>query len=586
MAILGAPAGRFVVGKSERTARVSNVSRGAPKISRTGMLLSSPFAGGASPVREYDFIVIGGGSAGCVVARRLVERSDATVLLIEAGPSDRGIDLIEDASRWTSLLRGTYDWGYDYAPGPHVNGRVIGIPRGRVLGGSSSINAMVWYRGHPSDYDAWEAAGATGWNFATVLPYFKRAENWEGGANTWRGADGPLRIERPHAPHPVALAMLDAAQSLGIPCIHDMNGATNEGATLANLNASDGVRWSVARGYLRPVLGRPNLTLLTDALATKLHVEGGRCVAVTHRNSGGTTHVTRAAREVVLCAGAIDTPRLLMMSGIGDPKELKRLGVPVVCGLPGVGRNLQDHPLLMGINFAARQPLGSVRDNGGGSVINWKSSSNLPGPDLHAFVVQGPHAGPEIARRYPLPSDCFAISPGLMRSKSRGHMRLLDATPHGRVELQPNFLKEQSDVDALVAAVGLCMDLAATPAYAPWAKRPASPDRLLSRREREAFVRQACDTFFHTCGTCAMGNDEEAVVDPLLRVRGIEGLRIADAAVIPIIPSCNTNAPVVMIGERAADFITGVEIDIERSADAQTELTQAHARSWGRVAGK
>jgi choline dehydrogenase len=352
--------------------------------------------------------------------------------------------------------------------------------------------------------------------------------------------------------------MLDAAQSFGIPHIDDMNGATNEGVTLANLNASGGIRWSVARGYLHPMLGRKNLTLLTGALATRLHFENHRCVGVTHQ-ADGITQVTRAAREVVVCAGAIDTPRLLMMSGIGDPADLKRLGVPVICGLPGVGRNLQDHPLLMGINFAARRPLGPVRDNGGGSIINWKSKSDLPAPDLHAFVVQGSHAGPEIANSYPLPPDCLAISPGLMRSKSRGQMRLLDATPGGGIELQPNFLEEQADVDALVEAVEFCMDLAATPAYAPWIKRPVSPDRRLSRREREAFVRQACDTFFHTCGTCAMGSDEQAVVDPLLRVRGVDGLRIADASVIPIIPSCNTNAPVVMIGERAADFISGVE---------------------------
>jgi choline dehydrogenase len=505
------------------------------------------------------------------MARRLAERSDATVLLIEAGPTDLGVEPIHDAGRWTSLLRGVYDWRYDYAPGPYVNDRVIGIPRGRVLGGSSSINAMIWYRGHPSDYDAWHAAGATGWDFETVLPYFKRAENWEGGANFWRGAGGPLRIERPRDPHPIALAMLDAAPRLGIPVIDDMNGATNEGASLANLNACAGVRWSVARGYLHPVLRRPNLMMLTDALATRLHFESNHCTAVTY-HANGVAQTTRAAREVVLCAGAIDTPRLLMMSGIGDPEDLRRLGVPVVCALPGVGRNLQDHPLLMGINFGARQPLGPVRDNSGGSIINWKSKPDLPAPDLHAFVVQGSHAGPEIARNYPLPPDCLAISPGLMRSKSRGRMRLLDATPRGRVELQPNFLQEQSDVDALVEAVEFCMDLAATPAFAPWISSPASPNRRLSRREREAFVRQACDTFFHICGTCAMGSDAHAVVDPQLRVHGVNGLRIVDASVIPIIPSCNTNAPVVMIAERAADFIAGSE----RMTEAQPGLIDAY----------
>ena len=505
---------------------------------------------------EYDFIVVGGGSGGAVVARRLAEWSDATVLVIEAGPTDVGIAAIDDAAHWTALLRSAYDWGYDYAPGPHVNGRVIGIPRGRVLGGSSSINAMIWNRGHPSDYDAWETAGAAGWNFAAVLPYFKRAEDWEGGASAWRGAGGPLRIERPHDPHPIARAMLDAAATLGVPVIDDMNGPGNEGAALPNLNVGKGTRWSVARGYLRPVFGRENLTLLTDSLVIKLGFERNRCVSVTHFVDG-TPQVTRAGKEVILCAGAIDTPRLLLMSGIGGAAELKRLDVPVVCDLTGVGQNLQDHPLIMGVNFAAREPLGPLRDNGGGAIVNWKSRPDLPAPDLHAFVVQGPHTGPAIARDYTLTADCFAISPGLMRSKSSGYLRLESAAPGGRIEIQPNFLAEASDLKALAEGVEFCMDLAATPALARFAARPVAPHRRLSHREMEAFVRQACDTFFHTCGTCRMGNDEMAVVDCLLRVRGIDGLRIADASVIPVIPSCNTNAPVVMIAERAADLILG-----------------------------
>lgn len=387
---------------------------------------------------EYDFVIVGGGSGGSVVARRLAERSDATILLIEAGPPDIGVAAIDDAARWTSLLRGAYDWGYDYAPTPHVNGRTIGIPRGRVLGGSSSINAMIWYRGHPSDYDAWEAAGATGWNFAAALPYFKRAEDWEGGANVWRGTGGPLRIERPRDPHPIALAMLDAAATLGIPIIDDMNGASNEGATRPNLNACDGVRWSVARGYLRPVMQRSNLTVLTNSLAIKLGFEGNHCVSVTHLVDG-VPHVTRASQEIILCAGGINSPRLLMMSGIGDPSEIKRLGVPIVSNLAGVGQNLQDHPLLMGINFAAKAPLGPLRDNGGGSIINWKSKPDLPGPDLHAFVVQGAHAGPDIASQYQLPADCIAISPGLMRSKSRGYMNSKAPHPAGGSKFSQTF---------------------------------------------------------------------------------------------------------------------------------------------------
>jgi choline dehydrogenase len=376
-----------------------------------------------------------------------------------------------------------------------------------------------------------------------------------------------LRIERPRDPHPIARAMIEGVAGLGIPVLDDMNGASNEGVALANLNMSGSERWSVARGYLRPMMGRPNLTIQTGSLATKLGFEANRCVSVTHLVEGAPRE-TRARREIIVCAGAIDSPRLLMLSGIGDPVELRRLGVPVVSGLSGVGQNLQDHPLLMGVNFAARAPLGPIRDNGGGSIVNWKSRAGLPGPDLHAFVVQGAHAGPQIARDYAVPPDCFAISPGLMRSQSRGYMRLESAAPGGRIELQPNFLSEPSDLEALVEGLEFCMELAATPAYAALVARPAAPARRLSKREREAFVRQACDTFFHTCGTCAMGDSEHAVVDPMLRVRGVDGLRIADASVIPTIPSCNTNAPVVVIAERAADLILGATL---RTAD-RTEL--------------
>ena len=506
----------------------------------------------------YDYIVVGGGSGGAVVARRLAERGDASVLLLEAGPSDIGIAAIEDAANWTALLSGPYDWGYRYAPQRELNGRSIAIPRGRVLGGSSSLNAMLWYRGHPSDYDAWEAAGATGWNFRSVLPYFKRAEDWEGGASDHRGGDGPLRIERPRDPHPIALAMLAGAAELGIPVIDDPNGATNEGASLANLNVGGGKRWNVARGYLRPVADRNNLTICTGALAIGLTFEGRRARAVRAIIDGAVVE-TRADSEIILALGAIDTPRLLLMSGIGPTAELARLGVSVIADLEGVGENLQDHPLLMGMNFRAKAPLGPARDNGGGSMMNWKSAAALAAPDLHAFVVQGRHANDEVATRYDLSGDIFAMSPGLMRSASIGRMRLSSAEPGAAIDLQPNFLAEPVDLEALIAGVDTIMELSATKAFADLIARPAAPDRPLSRSEKIEFIRMSCSTFFHTCGTFAMGESERAVVDPQLRVRGVEGLRIADASVIPIIPSCNTHAPVVMIAERAADFITGMK---------------------------
>ena len=501
----------------------------------------------------YDFVIVGGGSAGCVLARRLAEDPAAQVLLIEAGPAD-GDPAIADARHWTRLLRGAYDWGYDYAPAAQADGRTIGIPRGRVLGGSSSINAVTWYRGHPSDYAAWAAAGAAGWDFEAVLPFYRRAEDWEGGANFWRGAGGPMRIERPCDPHPVALAMLEGAAQLGLPALDDPNGADNEGAALGNYNMRGDRRCSTADGYLRPAAGWPNLTVQTDSLALELVFEGQRCVGVWHLVDGAPV-LTRADRETVLTLGAIDTPRLLMRSGVGDPVELARLGLPVRAALPGVGRNLQDHPLLMGMNFRARAPLAPVRGNAGGSMMNWRSRPGLAAPDLHAFVVQGVHAGPEVAAAYDVSGDVFAISPGLVGSRSVGFMRLHGAEPGSPVEIQPNFLAEEADRTALVDGMEMIMELAATPAYRALIAAPAAPDRRLDRSGRMAFIRQSLSTFFHPVGTCAMGTGEATVVDPWLRVHGVAGLRIADASVMPVIPSCNTLAPVVMIAERAADFI-------------------------------
>ena len=505
----------------------------------------------------YDVIVVGGGTAGCAMARRLSEDADRCVLLVEAGPADAGAPAIEAAAGWSALLGGRYDWGRSYRGGEGVAGRPIPIPHGRVLGGSSAINAMLWYRGHRSDYDGWAEAGADGWDFCGVLPYFRRSEDWEGGASRWRGAGGPMRIERPSDPHPIAAAMLQGAASLGIAVIEDANGEDNEGACLANLNISAGRRWSAARGYLQPVLDRPNLTVLTGSETLRLVIEAGRCTGIVHRLADGP-RTTRALDQVILCAGAIGSPVLLLRSGIGPADELHRLGLAVIADLPGVGVELQDHPLVMGVNFRARQPLGHARDNGGGSMMNWRSRPGLPGPDLHAFVVQGPHAVPEIAAGYGVGPDCFAISPGLMRSRSRGYLRLHGTGTDDPIEIQPNFLQERADLEALMQGVLCCMELAATPAYAELAAGPVAPDRRLDAAELEGFVRASCSTFFHPAGTCRMGRDAGAVVDPALRVRGVEGLRVVDASVMPTLPSCNTQAPVLMIAERAADLVRGI----------------------------
>jgi len=480
---------------------------------------------------------------------------------VEAGPDHRGVPAILDAGRWVSLLGGEYDHGYVHTPTDRVAGRTIPIPRGRVLGGSSSINAMLWYRGHPGDYDAWEGQGATGWNHDTLLPFFRRSEDWEGGPTAFRGAGGPMRIETSRDPHPVATALLTGAAELDLPVVEDANAADNEGATLANLTVrrrEDGVveRWSAARGYLEPVLHRPNLTVLTGSAVHRVLLRDGRATGIVHV-VGSQLRTTTASTGVVLAAGAIDTPRLLMLSGIGDPAQLRPLGIDVVADLPGVGDRYADHPLLMGMTFRARAPLGPLRDNGGGAMLNWRSSLATRGPDLHAFVVQGAHAGPEVRAAHDLSGDVFAVSPGLMGSRSTGHVRLRSADPGADLDVQPNYLAEPDDLAALVESMDTVFDLVATSGYRALSAGPAAPDHRLDHAGKVEFVRRSVDTFFHSSGTAAMGTSDRSVVDPRLRVHGVDGLWVADASVFPSIPTCNTQAPVIAVAERAAELIGG-----------------------------
>jgi choline dehydrogenase-like flavoprotein len=530
-------------------------------------------------VAAYDYVIIGGGSAGSVVASRLAAaRPAATVLLIEAGSDGRGVAQIVDPPQWPKLGGTALDWGYRYAPSELVNGRAIAVARGKVLGGCSAVNAMQWFRGHPADYDAWERAGAAGWNYAALLPYFRRSEAWEGGPTGQRGGSGPLRVTRPKDPHPVAAALVAGAAELGLPKLEDPNSGDTYGATLANLNIAEGRRFSVVDGYLPawappPAPGQvpvgtgapapappPNLTVLTGSTAVRLGFDaGGRCTSVAHTVRGALRQ-TRARAEVVLALGAFGTPELLVRSGIGDPARLRALGVGVVAALPGVGRNLQDHPLLTGLNFRARRRLGLARDNGDGAIMNW-CSSRAHRPDLHAIAVQGRQASAAAARRYRLAGDpnVFAICPGLTGPASRGSLTVRDVRASGpaAVEIRSGFLTERPDVDALVEAMDMVMDLAATSAYAELIDRPLMPPGRLSRPDKEAFVREHVSSFFHPCGTAAMGRGPEAVTDPELRVLGVGGLRVADASVFPSIPASNTQAAVVAVAERAADLILG-----------------------------
>ena len=532
-----------------------------------------------SEAAAYDYVIVGGGSAGSVVASRLAAgRPDATVLLIEAGSGGHGVAQIVDPPQWTKLPGTALDWGYRYAPAERVAGRSIPVPRGKVLGGCGAVNAMQWFRGHPDDYDAWERAGATGWNYAALLPYFRRSEDWEGGPSAHRGSGGAMRVTRPKNPHPIASALVEGAAELGLAKLDDPNSGDTDGATLANLNIAAGRRFSVVDGYLPawappPAPGQvpvgawthapappPNLTVLTGSTAVRLGFgPGRRCDSVVH-TVRGTLRRTCALTEVVLALGAFGTPELLIRSGIGDPRQLRALGVDVVADRPGVGRNLQDHPLLTGMNFRAKHRLGLTRDNGGGAVMNW-CSARARRPDLQAIAIQGRHASPAAAARYGLAGapDVFAISPGLTGPASKGCLTVRDVTRSGpaAVEIDSGFLAERRDVDALIEAMDTVMDLAATAAYADVIDKPLLPPGRLSAADKEAFVRENCSTFFHPCGTAAMGTGADAVTDPQLSVIGVEGLRVADASVIPVIPTGSTQAPVIAIAERAADLILG-----------------------------
>jgi choline dehydrogenase len=501
----------------------------------------------------FDYVIVGAGSAGCVVAGRLVEGTEATVLVLEAGGPDEGAASITNPPQWIENIGSRYDWAYTYAPSAQLDNRLLRLARGKVLGGSGSINAMLWARGNRTDYDGWAEAGNVGWDFESVLPLFKKSEDWEGGANAFRGVGGPIRVERARDLDPVSTALIDAGRSRGMPYLDDMNIPEPEGVGPQSLNVRDGRRCSPADAFLRPAMSSESLTVLTGAQTVKLRLRGTRCIGVDVLIDGRLYSID-ASREVILCAGAIDTPRLLMLSGIGPQPELKMLAIATVVDLPGVGRNLQDHVLVAGLCFEAKRRLPPPNNNLSGSVAFWKSRPELGVPDLMLLPVQGPFLSDEIRARYPIPEDAFSILLGLVRPRSRGFLRMKTSRHDGPLEIQPNFLAEQADVDALVVGIELGLELASKPAFRDLIERRVAPVRgpSLSREEALMFLRRACTSYFHPVGTCAMGSGREAVVDAELRVYGVDGLRIADASIMPTITSANSNAPCVMIGEFAA----------------------------------
>jgi choline dehydrogenase len=511
------------------------------------------------PASGYDVIVVGGGAAGCVLTARLTEDPSRRVLLIEAGPDHRGIAEILDAAHWDALIGGPYDYAYRASPTAHVLGREVAMPRGRVLGGGSSTNAMLWYRGNRADYDAWADAGATGWGYDDLLPWFRRSETRPGGDPAFRGGDGPVRVGPLAAVHPIADALVAASAERGLPVIDDANAADDEGAVYADYNAvvgDDGAfeRWSTARAYLEPALGRANLDVLTGSRVLGLVLVDDVVTGVRHVVDGAV--VETGGDRIVLAAGALDTPRLLQVSGIGDADRLAAVGIRPVHHLPGVGENLQDHPLILGMNFRARHDLGPVIGNGGGAMLNWRSTHAGAAPDLHTVVAHGSRGDEALHARHDLSGNrVFALVPGLYGSRSVGWVRVRSADPDVLPDFQPNYLADPRDLAAMVEALDAVQDLVASSAFAGLAEGPLTPRAGLSAAAKEHFVRENIGSFFHLAGTARIGTDALAVVDPSLRVRGVANLWIADASVMPTIPTANTQAPTVAIAERAAALL-------------------------------
>ena len=525
---------------------------------------------------QFDYIIVGAGSAGCVLANRLSAERGVRVLLLEAGGQDNSLKLKIPVYAPKLWFGHQFGWGYDGEPEPHLDGRFIPVPRGKILGGSSSINGMLYSRGHPRDYDQWRQLGNAGWSYGDILPYYRRLESDWRGAGDYHGGDGPLRVSRHDKSHKLYDVIRDAALAAGHVETDDFHGAQPEGFGVPDFTTAGGRRGSTAAMFLRPALSRPNLRLETGAHAVRIAIDGLRASGIEYVQHG-KSHVAHAAREVILAGGSINSPHLLMLSGIGPADDLRRHGIKPVLDLPGVGRNLQDHAST-GIDVLLNQPIGFVNqlrvDRVARSLVQWAATGTGPlaGLPVSAMLFARSRAGLE------RPDLQFLISPVrlfanlwfpgwrkpdghylsiravLLHPDSRGWIELRSADPMAKPRITFNLLSEKSDYPPLRAAIRLSRDLAKSGALARLVEREAAPgENVQSDDQLDAFIRRDVRTAFHPVGTCSMGS----VVDEQLRVRGVGSLRVVDASVMPTIIGGNTNAPTMMIAEKASDMILG-----------------------------
>jgi choline dehydrogenase len=528
--------------------------------------------------QQFDYIIIGAGSAGCVLADRLTEDGRATVLVLEFGGSDRSPFIQMPAALSIPMNTSKYNWRYESEPEPHLGGRRFAIPRGKVLGGSSSINGLVYVRGNPHDFDRWEEEGAAGWGYRNVLPYFRRAEGRRDGADAYRGGEGPLATRYGPIANPLYDVFVEAGRQAGYGVTEDINGERQEGFGRFDMTVKDGVRWSTANAYLRRAMKRGNLEVATHALATRVLFEGRRATGVRYSRRG-RDHVALARREVILSGGPINSPQLLKLSGVGPAQELRALDIPVVHDLPGVGENLQDH-LEFYFQIASKKPItlygqtglisrgliglhwllrgrghGATNHFETGGFIRSRAGVRYPDIQYHFLPLAVSYDGAGLASEHG-----FQAHVGPLRSKSRGWVRLKSPEARDYPSIQFNYMSHEEDWIEMRACVSLTREIFAQSAFDPYRGREIRPGAdVVDDAAIDAFVRSHVESAYHPSGTCKMGGKDDplAVVDPHTRVIGCDALRVVDSSIMPSVTSGNLNAPTIMIGEKAADLIHG-----------------------------